>query len=303
LAVHQQTKPHVGKAQAWLLATRPKTLPASIVPVVLGGAFAQSRGCWEGVVFIAILSASVGIQIATNLVNDLCDYLRGTDREDRLGPLRAAQSGLLSVKEMKLGIAAVVGVLIILGYFLVSRAGLPVLTIGVFSLALAFLYTAGPYPLAYSPFSEFFVLLFFGPVAVGGTYYILCGRVCAAALWAGLGCGFISSAILCVNNLRDRESDKKSGRRTLAVLYGESFARKEYLFFLLAAAAVSFSLPFFDRSFYLAPLSGLFLAASRRTILCVREQSGRVLNQALADTGKLLLLWGVLLGLSMALSR
>ncbi|MCP4229209.1 MAG: 1,4-dihydroxy-2-naphthoate octaprenyltransferase, partial [bacterium] len=175
------------------------------------------------------------IQVATNFVNDYADFKKGTDDNTRIGPLRVTQAGLVTPTQMKRAIGTVFFITTLIGLYLVYRGGWPVVVIGLLSMISGALYTAGPYPLGYHGLGDIFVLIFFGPVALAGTYYVQALSVDWVIITAGFAPGFLSAAILTVNNLRDMEGDKKSGKKTLAVRFGRNFAMNEYFYSLLAA--------------------------------------------------------------------
>lgn len=212
----------------WLLAARPKTLTAAIVPVAVGTAVAASdagRVLWSWA--LLALAGALLIQIATNLVNDAIDFRKGTDDAARVGPMRVTASGLIEAKRVMAGAWACFAAAAVVGIPLLIRGGWPLLAIGLASIGAGYVYTGGPYPLAYHGLGEVFVILFFGFIAVGGTYYLQTLAWNAGAAVAGLAVGLLSTGLLAVNNLRDREGDARSGKRTLAVRFGVGFARVE----------------------------------------------------------------------------
>jgi len=224
-------------ARVWIDAARPKTLGASIAPVLLGSALASRSQHHDPFITVLILVAALAIQVGTNFCNDYCDWRRGADL-NRVGPIRATQAGLVSPQAMKIAATRAFVLAVIVGTLLVWRGGVPILAIGLMSIACGALYTAGPYPLAYIGMGDLFVLIFFGPIAVAGTYY-LHARAWSQEAWVlGLMPGFLSVAILVVNNLRDRESDRIARKRTLVVLFGEKFGRLEYALCLAISAAI-----------------------------------------------------------------
>ncbi len=220
------------------LTARPKTLGASIAPVLMGTALAIRSGEFH---FLSAISALIGamfIQILTNYANDYFDFFKGADKENRLGPVRATSAGWLTPKQMRICLIVLVILSLIPGAYLIYRGGIPILIIGVVSLVLAFAYTAGPLPLAYLGLGDIFVLIFFGPVAVLGTYYVQSLQVSLEGLLAGISAGCFSVAILTVNNYRDIDNDRNAGKRTLAVRFGKRFAEVEYGFALLVSVLV-----------------------------------------------------------------
>lgn len=286
----------------WILAARPRTLPAAIVPVVIGFALVFEQGALRAVPACVLLLTAVLIQVICNYANDVLDFERGTDTAERLGPVRATQAGIITPEKLKAVTAALIGVCLLLGGYLVSIAGWPILIIGVLSLAFAILYTAGPFALAYLGLGEVFVILFFGPVAVGGTQYFFTGGVESGALLIGAACGLISAALLAVNNLRDIDSDRKSRKYTLAVRFGERFARFEYAGLLLAAAVLAVLSPILHPEHRWSALAALFILPGipviAKVVSAAKPVSGTELNGVLESTGKLLVLFGVLFALS-----
>ncbi len=208
--------------QSWLIASRPKTLIVSIAPVLLGLALSFNNQVFSSIVVgILTLIAAILIQLGTNFINDLHDFLSGADDKNRLGPTRAVQAGLLSERQIKLGAFLCFGIALLIGIYLVLIGGVPILLIGSFALISGYCYTAGPYPLGYNGLGDIFVFIFFGLIAVPGTYYLQSGILFDIdSIIIGSSIGFIAVAILCVNNIRDINSDYKAGKKTLAVRFG-----------------------------------------------------------------------------------
>jgi 1,4-dihydroxy-2-naphthoate octaprenyltransferase len=268
-----------------MMAARPPTLPAAVVPVLVGSAAVVRLG-FQPLAFVAALLAAVLIQIGTNFANDYFDFHKGADTAERLGPVRVTQSGLIPPETVRAAMVLVFGLAALVGLYLVFVGGWPILVIGLLSIAAGVLYTGGPYPLAYHGLGDLFVFIFFGLVAVGGTAYLHVGAVPGAAWFAALPVALIVTAIIVVNNLRDIDTDRLANKRTLAVLLGRRATRAEYL--LLVAGA-----------WVLLPWLSLPLAVSLvRTVF--REQ-GRPLNRALAGTGRLHMLFGLLLAIGLLL--
>ncbi|MHC5180249.1 MAG: 1,4-dihydroxy-2-naphthoate polyprenyltransferase, partial [Planctomycetota bacterium] len=238
------------KLKIWIDSTRPKTLPAAVGPVLIGAALAFDAGGLHVITLLTTLAAAVLIQIGTNLSNDYFDYVKGADTEGRTGPVRATQAGLVSPAAMLAASVAVFGLAAVLGLYLVFRGGWPILVIGVLSILCGVLYTAGPWPLGYLGLGEIFVLVFFGPVAAGGTYYLQAGSINTVVIVAGLAPGLISTAILAVNNLRDRHTDKLTGKKTLAVRFGKRFGVFEYISCLIMASLVPIVLCWITRGHF-----------------------------------------------------
>lgn len=274
----------------WLLAARPKTLSAAVVPVLMGSALAAHEPpavTWW--VFACALVGAVLIQVATNFINDALDFKKGADTAERVGPLRVTQAGLLRADSVMTGAWLCLFGAALCGVPLMIRGGWPMLAIGVTSIAAAYAYTGGPFPLAYRGLGEVFVILFFGFIAVGGTFYAHSLQWTADALIAGFAAGSLAAVLLAINNLRDVDGDRRSDKRTVAVLFGERFARWEIAFFALAPFAV---VPLIGRPWLLLTLAALPLAAA--VILCVFRGRGAALNRCLGMAGALQWFFGIL---------
>lgn len=280
----------------YLLAARPKTLPAALAPVIIGTAmaFADGAGHWPSAVLAAF--GALMIQIGTNYANDYYDFVKGSDdHKTRLGPTRATAAGWVTPSAMRNAFIIAFGLAVVAGIYLLVRGGWPVLAIGVFSIAAGILYTGGPYPLGYNGLGDIFVFFFFGLVAVGGTYYIQALQINYLVLIAGVAPGLMSTAILAVNNLRDVVDDRASGKRTLPVLFGETFGRLEYVLCMLIGFLVPILLILLTRDHVLSAISSLafFLTIPSIRIIYV-EKPGRIYNKVLASTGQLLFLFSIL---------
>jgi 1,4-dihydroxy-2-naphthoate octaprenyltransferase len=279
----------------WIAAARPKTLPAAVAPVLMGAAMAYDDACLHVPTLAMTFLAAVLIQIGTNLANDYYDFVKGADKADRVGPVRATQAGLVTPAQMKAAFLLTFAAAALAGLYLVARGGLPILIIGAASLVCAVLYTAGPFPLAYVGLGEVFVLPFFGPVAVGGTYYLQAGQIKPDVLIAGLAPGLLSVAILAVNNFRDIDTDRAAGKKTLAARFGYGFGVAEYITCIAIACLVPVYLTLTRGANYWSCLSLVTLAAAVFPIRTVLSRPApAVLNDVLAETGKLLLLYSVL---------
>ena len=291
-------------ARAWILAARPATLPAAIVPVLVGAAAALSEGVsFRSLVFAMTLLCSVLIQIGTNFANDYSDFLKGADHEGRLGPVRVTQSGLISQSDVKRGIFIAFGLAVLIGVYLAWIGGWPIVAIGVFAVLSGLAYTGGPYPLGYHGLGDVFVFLFFGVIAVTGTAYLQTGYWSNLALLLSIPIGLLVTNILVVNNLRDLPTDIAAGKRTLATRIGDRATRLQYALFMAVAYLVPLGLSLSQpgRRPLLLPLltlpSGIKL--TRRVL---GGTSGRDLNLILKRSGLLLLAFGFLLSLATVLS-
>ncbi|MFM1918746.1 MAG: hypothetical protein RLZZ303_380 [Candidatus Hydrogenedentota bacterium] len=288
-----------GSLSAWLLAARPKTLAAGLTPVIIGMAMANEAGLLHWPSALACAVGALLIQIGTNYANDYFDFIKGTDTAERVGPKRATQAGLVTPRQMLLATIVVFGLAFIPGAYLILRGGWPILAIGLVSVACGVLYTGGPYPLGYLGLGDLFVLVFFGPVAVGGTYWVQAHGLPLEVLVAGLAPGLFSTAILAVNNLRDADTDIKTGKRTLAVRFGKPFARWEYAIVLfLGAVAVPLVTCLMTSGHWWTMMGSLaFIAAlpAIRSVFTATDPD--VLNNMLARTGGLLMLFTLLFAL------
>ncbi len=279
----------------WILASRPKTLPAALAPVLIGTAlaFADGKVHWLSAALAAF--GAIMIQIGTNYSNDYFDFVKGSDAHDRLGPTRATAAGWVSPQAMKRAYIIVYSLAALAGLYLLWRAGWPVLVIGLFSIAAGIMYTGGPFPLGYNGLGDIFVFIFFGLVAVGGTYYVQALDINLYVLVAGVAPGLFSTAILTVNNLRDVREDRRAGKHTLPVVLGENFGRLEYVLSIVLACLVPIVLVLLSSAHYfsLAALFTGFLAIPSIRIL-YHEPPGRIYNVVLAQTGLVLLVYSIL---------
>lgn len=282
----------------WVLAARPKTLWAALSPVLVGIAFAQDRGLFHFPSATGALLGALLIQIGTNYANDYFDFQKGADTGDRLGPLRATQAGLVTPPAMLRATIVTFGLVALVSLYLIARAGWPILIIGVLAIASGILYTAGPRPLGYIGLGDLFVLVFFGPVAVGGTYYVQALQIDPIVILAGIAPGLMCVAILTVNNLRDVEQDRLAGKRTMAVRWGRSFARGEYILSIVVASVLPAGLGLATGTHPYAALTlVVFLLAVPVIKQVVRTTDGPALNAVLAQTGRLTFLHSVVFSL------
>ena len=259
-------------------------------------AFAEGKG--HTLAALTALLCALLIQIGTNFSNDYFDFIKGADTEERLCPIRAIQSGLISPKTMLRNFVMIFGLTILIGIYLVIRGGLPIVIIGVFAIASGILYTGGPSPLGYLGLGDIFVLMFFGPVAVGGTYYVQALEVSEAAIIAGFGPGLLATALLAVNNLRDEPTDKKVGKMTLAVRFGPPFVRAEYLVAFASAVLLPFILAYWTDKHWYACISALIVIPGYSAIRqIISRVKGQELNDALTTTGKLIIIYSILFSL------
>lgn len=287
--------------RTWIAAARLRTLPAAVVPVVVGTAVAYATRAIAWGPALAALGGALAIQIGTNFANDVFDAEKGADGPDRLGPLRAVSAGLISAAAMKRAMVAAFVVASVFGLYLTIAGGWPIAAIGIASILAGIAYTGGPWPLGYHGLGDVFVLIFFGFVAVCGTAFVQLGGVPALAVWASVPVGALATAIIVVNNLRDRATDARAGKRTLAVRLGRRGAIVEYALLLAIAYAVPVGLAVTAQAPWRAlPLVTLPLAARRLRALVVAT-SGPEFNACLAATAQLMLVHGVALSVGLVL--
>lgn len=284
----------ITKFNAWILASRPRTLPAAVVPVIVGSSIAIHDNKFHLTAAVTALLCSLLLQIGANLTNDLFDFLHGTDKKDRIGPQRAVASGLISVDEMKFGIAIVFGLSFLLGLYLIYIGGWFIFLIGILSIITALAYTAGPFPLAYNALGDIAVFLFFGFIGTTGTYYVQAHEISSLSFWSSIPVGALITNILVVNNYRDREEDKLNGKNTLAVLFGEKFTQLQYVFFMILSYSILFVVYFTFKKSFLTFLPMLSLPLSIKLIKMIFTLRGRELNKTLELTAKLSAIYGLL---------
>jgi 1,4-dihydroxy-2-naphthoate octaprenyltransferase len=291
------------RTSPWILAARPKTLSAAVSPVIVGTALALAdRGEVLWWYAAAALCGAVLIQIGTNYINDALDFKRGADTSARLGPTRVTQAGLLSYDSVMRGAWILFLLAAVCGVPLVIRGGWPTLAIGLASIAAAYAYTGGPYPLAYHALGELFVMIFFGIVAVGGTYYVLTLQYGVGALLGGIAVGALAVVILAINNLRDLPTDAASGKHTMAVLLGERGARAEIVSFVVFAyvAAAALAVIRSQPSLWIVMLSVPLAAA---LVWRVHKCRGASLNRCLAMAGALQWAFSILVAAGLVVAR
>ena len=297
--------------KAWMLAARPKTLAAAIVPVLVGCALAYHYDKFQWIPALACLFFAMLMQIAANLINDLFDYLKGCDGKDRLGPLRATAQSWIPIPAMKKGIFLTVLFACLIGSTLIFYGGWEMILVGCFCAVFAYFYTSGPYPLAYNGLGDVAVIVFFGLVAVGFTCYVQTLYWTKVIVFSGLATGMVVNTLLVLNNYRDRDTDKKSGKRTVVVRFGEPFGRYLYLFSGALAVLIicvvflfeknvestykSFCVPFFSL-FYLIPHFFTWRKISK-------IKAGKALNMLIGETSRNMLFFALLLSFGLIICR
>lgn len=281
-------------SNTWISAARLRTLPAALAPVLIGAALAAGDGVFHAGAVLAALLGALLIQIGTNYANDYFDFINGADTDARVGPSRATQAGLVTPTAMKTAFILTFAAMIPVVVYLTWRAGWPVVLIGVTSVISGILYTGGPRPLGYMGLGDVFVLVFFGPVAVGGTYFVQALTLPPEVVVAGLAPGLLSTAILVVNNLRDIKSDSQVGKNTLAVRFGPTFARGEYLTMVLLGALTPVLLVIMTGEHFPALLACGVLIPAVPIIRSMFTESDAALDKNLGRTGKILVLYSVL---------
>ncbi len=295
--------PHPSGARIWLVAARPRTLPAAVAPVLVGTALAGTSGHFHAVSFLATLVGALFIQVGTNLSNDYSDARRGADTEDRLGPVRVTAGGLVPPRQVLRATWVSFAVAVLAGIYLVVVAGWQLLLVGAASILAGVLYTGGPRPYGYEGLGELFVFLFFGLVAVAGSYFVQAKHLPWQAFALAVPVGLIAAGILVVNNVRDLETDRRADKRTLAVRLGRERMRTVFAAMVYGA-------------FFLAPLTWIFGSLSAWLLLpwlalplaapvvrAVRNRvDGPALNEALAGAGRLQLVFCALLSVGVLLS-
>lgn len=290
-----------GSFRVWVMASRPPTLTAAIAPVAVGTAVAVRDDVFEpGPAFAALLGA-LALQVGANFANDLSDFRRGADTADRIGPVRVTQTGLLSERQVMTGMLGSFILAAIVGLYLTVVAGWVIIGVGLASILAAVTYTGGPWPFGYRGLGELFVFVFFGLVAVTGTYYVQAGEVTGSVLAAAVPVGLTVTAILVVNNVRDIDTDRAADKHTLAVYLGRRLARYQYLL-IMAGAYVAAAALFLVGSFSgWALLSWLSIPAAISPIIAVLTRiEGPPLNAALRATARLHFIFAILLAIGLS---
>jgi 1,4-dihydroxy-2-naphthoate octaprenyltransferase len=286
----------------WLMAARPRTLPAAIAPVLVGTSLAGSEDVFRPLAFVAALIGSVFIQIGTNLSNDYSDARRGADTEERLGPVRVTAGGLVPPRKVLVATWLAFGIAVAAGVYLIAIAGWELLIVGAASIAAGVLYTGGPRPYGYEGLGELFVFGFFGIVAVVGSYYVQVEDLRGLAFSLAVPVGLLAAAILMVNNVRDIDTDRRAGKRTLAVRLGRHRARRLFAaaiyapFLWIVGVTIGAGMPWLLLVWLCAPLAPALV----RTV--ATRTDGPSLNRALAGAGRLLAAYSVLLSAGLLLS-
>lgn len=288
-------KVRTNSLKAWLLAARPKTLAGAATPVLLGCALAYADGGFEilpaGLCFLFAFL----MQIDANLINDYFDFIKGSDREDRLGPERACAQGWITLKAMKQGIMLTTLAACLSGLCILHYGGWEMIPIGLLCVVFAFLYTAGPYPLAYHGWGDVLVIVFFGFIPVGCTYYVMCHTWTDQVTVVSLACGLLIDTLLMVNNFRDREQDRQSGKKTLVVRLGAQAG--QWLYLALGGMAALLCLSLIRNGHPAAALlPQLYLIPHILTWRrMVSIYKGKELNSILGQTSRNMLFFGILL--------
>ncbi len=287
--------------KAWLLAFRPKTLTGAATPVMLGCALAiQSNNFIFPAALLCFIFAFL-MQIDANLINDLFDFVKGSDRADRLGPKRACAQGWITIYAMKRGIAFITMCAALTGVLLLFYGGLEMIPIGILCLIFAFLYTAGPYPLAYNGWGDILVIIFFGFIPVGCTYYVMCHDWNMNVTITSLACGLIIDTLLIVNNYRDIEQDSLSGKKTIIVKFGKEVGEKLYLYTGIIAIILC-SIIAFEGYIWAFILPSLYIIPHYFTWKKMKRISkGKELNLILGETSRNIILFGILLSVGLML--
>lgn len=282
------------KINPWILAIRLRTLPAAMAPIFVGVSAAVLDDSFQFFPALAALLGAICLQIISNLANDVYDYEKGTDSYERLGPTRVTQSGLLSPTQVKRGIIFFISISLIIGIYLIIQTGWLILIIGVLAIMSAIAYTAGPFPLGYHGLGDLFVFIFFGIAATMGTYYVQTQDFTLGVFLASLPIGFLTVNILVINNLRDIQSDRKTGKGTLAVRIGEKWTRIEFIILLVLSYTMVLLLVAFNLFPTLILITWVTIPLAIRITNRVYSQTGRALNIALAESGMLDFLFGLL---------
>lgn len=288
----------------WAMAIRPKTLFASIAPVILGLTIAFiERYSLNYLVAILTLIAAILLQISTNLANDYLDSLRGVDIDKRLGPTRVTQAGLIPASSMKKALIVTMALAFLTGIYLMYVGGPVIMVVGLLSLFFAYGYTGGPFPLSYNGLGEVAALIFFGIIAVNGTTYLQIHQFSKLAFMMSFGPGFISATVLAINNLRDIETDRETKKRTIAVRFGETFQRRLCLLLIACSSLLILVVSLTYQYVWLFPVCFLPLAFMTEWLHIGTKPIDKKMNYMLAQTAKYLLIYCLLASLGLLLSN
>lgn len=283
----------------WFMAIRPQSLIASASPVIIGTAMAFGDGVHHFPSACICLIAAFFIHIGTNLTNEYCDFKKGADQEKFLGSTGVSQVDLIKTGKMKKAIILIFGLTLLFCIPLVTRGGWPIVIIYIFSILSAIFYTAGPRPLGYMGLGELLVFIFFGPVAVSGTYYVQSLEINTAVALAGIAPGLISAGILLINNIRDIENDRKAGKMTVAVILGKAFSQLAYIYCIILASLVPVFIYIFIHDHIAILICSMIPLVAAPNIMAILTRNGRKpLNLALAFTGKMLAIYTILFSIA-----
>lgn len=293
----------ISKKRAWIIAARPKTLLAAVGPVLVGAAAAFHDGFVNLLVTVLALLGAISLQIESNFANDYFDFIKGIDNEKRVGPTRALQAGLLSKKEMQIGILVNIFISGMIGLYLIYVGGWPILAIGVSSIIFAILYSGGPYPLSALGLGDLFVFIFFGLIAIPGTYYVISGTLSPIVFLLSIPVGFLITAILVVNNYRDYDLDLAAGKKTFSHILGKAGTRYYYAFLIFSPFLVPiylFSVEMYSVAIFLPILAFPFAIKLAKDLWT--ETKLPKLNSTLAGTARLSLIYSLLLSIGLIFS-
>jgi len=289
---------NISRLNVWLLAIRPRTLIASLSPVLIGSSLALRQGMFSLNIFFLTLSFAILIQIGTNFANDYFDFLKGSDTKNRKGPIRVTQMGLVSKKTMKIAISFVFSMCLILGILMTMIGGYIFFILALFAVLFGIGYTTGPFPLAYHGLGDIFVLVFFGPIAVLGSNFLFTHELSLVPFLAGIGPGMFSCAILSANNIRDIEEDKIAKKNTLAVRFGKKFAIGEYIFCVVIALLPPLILYYFKYTSPIALANIALLLLLIEPINNLLSKDDRQIAKVLPKTAHIMTIYSLIFSLS-----
>jgi 1,4-dihydroxy-2-naphthoate octaprenyltransferase len=295
--------PSASRLGVWAMAIRPRTLPTAVAPVVVGSAAAAAVGQFHLLPALAALAGALLLQIGVNLANDYFDFVKGVDTAERVGPVRVTQSGLIPPSQVRTAMAASLAMAGVIGLYLIRIGGIPILTIGVAAIIAALCYSGGPFPLASRALGDLFVFIFYGPVAVCGTYYVQAFSVSPLVILLSVQMGCLITAVLVVNNLRDLQTDKRAGKITMAVALGPKRSVVEYRLLITVAYLLAFAAWIAG---WVSPWGLLPVAAFPKALQLFTEvrpeTSPARMNQALASTAVHALIFAALAGAGVLLT-